>query len=219
MDTKSAIVYLINARGTSRYKIGFTVNMNARLSALQTGNHVDIYVVACMFVDNAADTELKLHTKWKEFRVGGEWFDIPINYAVALLKDFSPHLDLVPTPSVSTNVTVSSTITEAPVTTATTSPMRLKAQTFINENLELSKKATETGSSRGAIAYAYCALLEDCLEGEISLTGFGSKSRFVSRLHKGGVIICRGKDEWAGYLQELIDKGYIRGDGEKVWID
>lgn len=108
---------------------------------------------------------------------------------------------------------------EAPPAPTGKTAMRLKAEKFINENLELSRKATETGSSRGAIAYAYCALLEDCLAGEVSLTGFGSKSRFVSRLHKGGVITSRGKDEWAGYLQELINKGYIRGDGEKVWIE
>jgi hypothetical protein len=97
--------------------------------------------------------------------------------------------------------------------------MRQKAQRFIADNLAASQAATETGSSRGAIAYAYCALLEDCLAGDVPLAGFGSKSRFVSRLHKGGVITSRGREEWAGHLQELIDKGYIRADGERLWID
>jgi hypothetical protein len=108
---------------------------------------------------------------------------------------------------------------EAPARPAGTSPMRQKAQRFIADNLEASQAATETGSSRGAIAYAYCALLEDCLAGDVPLAGFGSKSRFVSRLHKGGVITSRGREEWAGHLQELIDKGYIRADGERLWID
>ena len=109
--------------------------------------------------------------------------------------------------------------TEAPVKPAGPSPMRQRAQQFIAENLEPSKAASETGSNRGAIAYAYCALLEDCLSGDVPLAGFGSKSRFVSRLHKGGVITSRGRDEWAGHLQELIDKGYLRADGERLWID
>jgi hypothetical protein len=109
--------------------------------------------------------------------------------------------------------------TEAPIKPTGPSPMRQKAQQFIADNLEPSKAATETGSSRGAIAYAYCALLEDCLAGDVPLAGFGSKSRFVSRLHKGGVIQSRARDGWAGHLQELIDKGYIRADGERLWID
>jgi hypothetical protein len=108
---------------------------------------------------------------------------------------------------------------DAPVKPAGPSPMRQKAQRFIAENEAPSKAAWESGQPRGAIAYAYCGLLEDCLSGPVPLAGFGSKSRFVSRLHKAGVIQGRGRDEWAGHLQELIDKGYVRADGEQLWID
>ncbi len=99
------------------------------------------------------------------------------------------------------------------------SPMRAKAEKFIAEQEDLAKRAWECGQERGAIAYAYCALLEDCLAGPVPLGGFGSKSKFVWRLHKAGVIQSRAKNEWAGHLQELIDAGYIRADGEKLWID
>jgi hypothetical protein len=108
---------------------------------------------------------------------------------------------------------------EAPTKPAGPSPMRQKATAFIAEHEGPARAAWEAGQERGAIAYAYCGLLQDCLSGPVPLSGFGSKSKFVWRLHKAGVIETRARDEWAGYVQELINKGYVRADGEKLWID
>ena len=62
---------------------------------------------------------------------------------------------------------------ETPEKPAGPSPMRVKAQRFISEHELPSKAAWEQGQERGAIAYAYCAVLQDALSGEVSLAGFG----------------------------------------------
>jgi hypothetical protein len=99
------------------------------------------------------------------------------------------------------------------------SPMRQKAEAFITQHEEPSRAAWLDGQERGAIAYAYCGLLQRCLDGPVPVAELGSKSKFAWRLYKAGVIQSRAREEWAGYVQELIDKGYIRADGEKLWID
>lgn len=99
------------------------------------------------------------------------------------------------------------------------SEIMMKAQQFIAKHGESSRAANDAGDRKGAIAYAYCGLLEDCLQGPVKLAGFGSKSRFVSRLFKAGVIDSRAKEAWEGHLQQLIEKGYLKADSEKLWIE
>ncbi|NEQ48451.1 MAG: hypothetical protein F6K00_34940 [Leptolyngbya sp. SIOISBB] len=99
------------------------------------------------------------------------------------------------------------------------SPMRVKAEQFIAEHELPSKAAWEQGQTRGAIAYAYCALLQDALASEVPLAGFSGNSRFVKRLYTAQVIQSRSRDEWWPHLQELIDKGYLKADSNKLWLD
>ncbi|MEM6433278.1 MAG: hypothetical protein AAF773_05385 [Cyanobacteria bacterium P01_D01_bin.115] len=108
---------------------------------------------------------------------------------------------------------------EMPEKPAGPSPMRVKAERFIAEHELPSKAAWEQGQERGAIAYAYCALLQDALSGEVPLAGFGSKSKFAWRLHKAEVIQSRSRDAWWPHLEALIDKGYLNADSDKLWID
>ena len=99
------------------------------------------------------------------------------------------------------------------------SPMRVKVERFIAEHELPSKAAWQQGQARGAIAYAYCALLQDALAGEVLLAGFSGNSRFVKRLYTAQVLQSRNREEWWPYLQELIDKGYLKADSNKLWID
>lgn len=68
-------VYLINAVGTSRYKIGFASDVNRRLLELQTNSPFNLEVVVSMSGDIAL--ERKLHKKYAENRRVGEWFEFP----------------------------------------------------------------------------------------------------------------------------------------------
>ncbi|HMA78499.1 MAG TPA: hypothetical protein VKP88_05225, partial [Candidatus Paceibacterota bacterium] len=108
---------------------------------------------------------------------------------------------------------------ELPEKPAGPSPMRVKAQRFINDNEQPSKAAWEQGQERGAIAYAYCAVLQDALAADVLLAGFGGRSKFVWRLHKAGVIESRSREQWWPHLEALIDKGYLKADADKLWID
>lgn len=99
------------------------------------------------------------------------------------------------------------------------SPMRIKAQRFIVEHERPSKAAWEQGQERGAIAYAYCGVLQDALAGEVPLAGFGGNSRFVKRLYKAGVIESRSREQWWPHLEALIEKGYLKADTNKLWIN
>lgn len=108
---------------------------------------------------------------------------------------------------------------EVPTKPVGPSPMRIKAQRFISDNEQPSKAAWESGQERGAIAYAYCAVLQDALAGDVPLARFGGTSKFAWRLHKAGVIESRSREQWWPHLEALIDKGYLKADSEKLWID
>lgn len=68
-------VYVIEAVGTNRYKIGYTNNIARRLSCIQTGCPVPISVVTVLPMDQSAETWL--HRRFDEYRVCGEWFELP----------------------------------------------------------------------------------------------------------------------------------------------
>jgi len=68
-------VYVIEAVGLDRYKIGYTNDIKTRMSALQTGCPVPIDVVCVL--PCGADTEKWLHRRFEDYRVQGEWFDLP----------------------------------------------------------------------------------------------------------------------------------------------
>lgn len=52
-------------------KIGFTVNLNDRLSQLQTPEKVEVYR---LFEDAGFSYEKLLHCRFDEYRLNGEWF-------------------------------------------------------------------------------------------------------------------------------------------------
>ncbi len=91
------MVYLMNAEGTSRYKIGFAKDPNVRLRELQTGCPYPLKIVAASNGDR--DRERKLHARFSDYRQCGEWFDLPgdvlpdVQRAVLTYTDFHPGED------------------------------------------------------------------------------------------------------------------------------
>lgn len=76
-------VYVIHALETTRYKIGRAEDPEKRLKELQTGSPFPLRVINV--IDTCWDkrAERDLHNTFGEYRVCGEWFDLPedaVNY-------------------------------------------------------------------------------------------------------------------------------------------
>ena len=71
-------VYVIGQKA-GPYKIGIATDLKGRLSALQTGSHMNIqllYSSKKVPYDEAAKAEKMLHTQYKNVRIRGEWFNV-----------------------------------------------------------------------------------------------------------------------------------------------
>lgn len=100
-------VYLLNAWGTERYKIGVTKSdVEKRLKQLQTGSSDELVIVKTFESDNYRKIEGWLHRKYKSKQVSGEWFELEdidvldfkkhceeINETIDLLKKNNPFYD------------------------------------------------------------------------------------------------------------------------------
>lgn len=72
MSSKQKYVYLLKAG--RRYKIGVSLNVEARVKQLQTGNSKAIKEVFSKRKKNAFYIEKSLHTIFHRKRLNGEWF-------------------------------------------------------------------------------------------------------------------------------------------------
>lgn len=68
-------VYFIRQRNGGPTKIGFATDVNARLAALQTA-HAQPLHVAGVWPGATSDDEKRLHAKFADKRLSGEWFDL-----------------------------------------------------------------------------------------------------------------------------------------------
>lgn len=74
-------VYFVRAGNTGPIKIGVAVNVDNRLKTLQTGNHLELRLVAkikCRSKADAYSMERNLHKKFKGKHIRGEWFSSTI---------------------------------------------------------------------------------------------------------------------------------------------
>lgn len=69
-------VYIINAIGTSMYKIGFSDSVETRLRSLQTGSPSRLRLVHTMQHNNEREIERLLHTIFAKKRSHNEWFSL-----------------------------------------------------------------------------------------------------------------------------------------------
>lgn len=78
-STKIGYVYLIKAEGTNRLKIGYSKDPEKRLLAIQSPQSpFKLKLVYKELVADCASFEKFLHDYYKDYRVFGEWFDIPL---------------------------------------------------------------------------------------------------------------------------------------------
>lgn len=75
-------VYIIEAVGSGRCKIGVTNDVPTRIKGLQTGSPFPLRVLAV--IEGGEDLEKFIHKQFAKFRKHGEWFEIP----PAILTDF-----------------------------------------------------------------------------------------------------------------------------------
>lgn len=66
--------YFIGAENGDVVKIGWAINPNHRLSGLQTGNPVELALLAVVRDTNYREREAHFHSRFSESRIRGEWF-------------------------------------------------------------------------------------------------------------------------------------------------
>lgn len=80
----SDAVYLIQANGTSIFKIGIASDPNDRLARMQVGSPLRLDMVRVAYRSDARDVERRLHEQLDEYRTHGEWFSLPAPDVIAL---------------------------------------------------------------------------------------------------------------------------------------
>lgn len=83
---KQGYVYFLRAGST--VKIGFSRNLRGRLDKLRNGNSFPVFI--CKFVKGDRRTEKSFHTRFAEYRVRGEWFDLRGSLAKYLEMHIGP---------------------------------------------------------------------------------------------------------------------------------
>lgn len=83
-------VYLINARGTNRYKIGITSRtIESRLNELNGSQSAyPLELITSIRSANYKEVERHLHEKYAAFRVHGEWFQFDFSQLAEVLRYF-----------------------------------------------------------------------------------------------------------------------------------
>lgn len=69
---EDGFVYFLEARESSRIKIGFATNLERRISALQTGSPERLIVLGT--IPGTRADERNLHKRFSKYRLSGEWF-------------------------------------------------------------------------------------------------------------------------------------------------
>lgn len=70
------MVYLLWAQGTHRFKIGSTKGpVEKRVAAMQTSSPFPLVIQGV--IEGSTGIERRLHERLRNFRVVGEWFDLP----------------------------------------------------------------------------------------------------------------------------------------------
>lgn len=86
---KSGYIYLIHARGTSRYKIGLTTRtVQERLAELNSSQSAfPLELIASAKFPNVHEVEKGLHQRYRLCRVHGEWFEFTKRDLRAVIED------------------------------------------------------------------------------------------------------------------------------------
>ena len=83
----TAYLYVIGTK-TNRQKIGFSADVEKRLSSIQTGNPEQLYIhhkIECA-TEKTRPLEKKIHAELSYKRIKGEWFDMTPEEATSYLE-------------------------------------------------------------------------------------------------------------------------------------
>jgi hypothetical protein len=81
----SGYVYLMWAKGTPRYKVGYSINPTQRAVQLSTGSPYPIVIIHSFATDDMARDEAMIKEAFSPYRVHGEWFELP-EAAIELIR-------------------------------------------------------------------------------------------------------------------------------------
>jgi hypothetical protein len=89
---KEGYLYLVWMRGTSFFKIGFSMQPESRVKGLQTASPLELILVGITLGD--VFQERRFHRVLEPYRgdCEGEWFDLPEHVVWGLMSIFSYHL-------------------------------------------------------------------------------------------------------------------------------
>lgn len=95
IEDRNTHVYLIHLCGTDFYKIGVSKNPYRRLRSLQTSAPAPLELIG--YMDAALEkkcylTESRLHEKYDQHRVSGEWFCLGKDDLGDVLSNFDHHI-------------------------------------------------------------------------------------------------------------------------------
>jgi len=82
-------IYLLQAVGTDKFKIGRAINVPNRLRAIQTSSPLKIRYVYHAYVQNMNLCEMELHNKFSNQREIGEWFALTpedVRFCILLMR-------------------------------------------------------------------------------------------------------------------------------------
>lgn len=71
-DAHNSQVYFVRVKGTEKVKIGYSVSINKRMSGLATGHPDELELIAT--VSGGNDAESRLHRRFAQYRIRGEWY-------------------------------------------------------------------------------------------------------------------------------------------------
>lgn len=77
MTERIAQVYLIRLGDTDYFKVGVTIDINARIAGLQTSTPFDLHLVQMAAHPNAYTVEKDMHASLDKYHVRNEWFLCP----------------------------------------------------------------------------------------------------------------------------------------------
>lgn len=81
-------VYLIHAKGTPHYKIGKSVAPDKRILQISPKMPFETELIKSWGANFMSIAESWLHSDFSDFRVNGEWFNLPDDYLYCLLTGF-----------------------------------------------------------------------------------------------------------------------------------
>lgn len=96
MITERGSVYFVKQKGLSPIKIGYSgkEDPRGRIASMATASPYGMQIIGIIITDSPAKLEAKLHSKYADRRLTGEWFDISLQDVDFEIKENSEEYEL-----------------------------------------------------------------------------------------------------------------------------